>query len=45
MSITHLLALITTQTKPRGVDAVLNKMADNDHIKLDNIEIRVYIPL
>ena len=28
-----------------GVDALLDKMADKDHIKLDNIDIKVYVSL
>ncbi len=36
---------ITKNKTPRGVDALLVKMADNDHIKLDNIQILVYVAL
>ena len=31
--------------KPRGIDALLDKMANNDHIKMDNIEIKVHVSL
>ncbi len=30
---------------PRGFDSLLGKMADNDYIKLDNIEVKVYVSL
>ncbi len=29
--------------KPRGFDVLLVKMADNDHIKLDNIHLNLYV--
>ncbi len=31
--------------KPRDFDALLDKIADNDHIELDNIDIKVYFSL
>ena len=30
---------LMTQQEAQGLDALLDKMADNDHIKLDTIEI------
>ena len=30
---------------PNGFDALFDKMADNDHIKPDNIEIKVNVSL
>ncbi len=32
-----------TNKKPRGSDAMIDKMSDNNHIKLYNIEIKVYV--
>ncbi len=30
---------------PRGIYSLLDMVADNDHIKLDNIEIKAYVSL
>ena len=46
--VTHITQLVRfvlslDNKNPRGFYALLDKMADNDHIKLDNIEIKVYV--
>ncbi len=37
--------IVKIQQETQGLGALLDKMEDNDHIKLDNIEIQMYISL